>query len=324
MQARNALISTLTVVVIAACCLTPAPPAAWAQAETGPGLDELEAQYEEAYKAGDYAKALETAEKMSEITWPRHVDTLYKIAAMHAKLGDRDQAYKWLKETLDAGYWKYAQLLKDPDFDLIRNDPEFKKMVRGAWAEGYIEMLERPEREEFQKRDQVMETLALKEGEKVADVGAGSGYFTVPLAKAVGPDGIVWACDIRQEMLDYLKGKLDKEGLDNVRLMLVEPDDPMLPDGRVDTILMVDTLHYITERTAYAGKLKEALAPGGRIVIIDYRPKSWEERPWGPSPEQQFSKETIDEEFAKAGLKVLRAHEFLPEQYFVEYGVAGE
>jgi hypothetical protein len=164
--------------------------------------------------------------------------------------------------------------------------------VPAAWAEGYIEMLERPEREDFQKPDQAMEALAFKRGGKVADVGAGSGYFTVPVAEAVGPEGVVWACDIRQEMLDYVKNRLDKEGLDNVRPTLVEPDDPMLPDGRV--------------------------------VIIDYKPKPWEERPWGPPPEQQFPRETVDEEFAKAGLKVLRAHGFLPEQSFVEYGVAGE
>jgi hypothetical protein len=89
----------------------------------------------------------------------------------------------------------------------------------------------------------------------------------------------------------------------------------------VDTILMIDTLHYVKDRTAYAKKLIYGLAPGGRVVIIDYRPKPFEERPWGPPPQQQMSKEEVDADFAAAGLKVLRSHEFLPEQYFVEYGL---
>ena len=92
-----------------------------------------------------------------------------------------------------------------------------------------------------------------------------------------------------------------------------------LPAGGVDTILMVDTLHYITQRTAYAEKLRAGLAPGGRVVIIDYKPKPFEERPWGPPPEQQISRETVDADFAKAGLQPVKVHDFLPEQYFVEY-----
>jgi hypothetical protein len=82
---------------------------------------------------------------------------------------------------------------------------------------------------------------------------------------------------------------------------------------------MIDTWHYIRD-PEYAKKLRAALAPGGRVVIIDYKPKPWEDRPWGPPPQQQTSREEPDEHFAQAGLKPVKVHDFLDEQYFVEYG----
>jgi SAM-dependent methyltransferase len=101
----------------------------------------------------------------------------------------------------------------------------------------------------------------------------------------------------------------------------VPKDDPQLPPASLDTILLVDTYHYIENRAEYARRLRAALAPGGRVVIIDYVPKSWKKRPWGPLPGQQVSRETVDKEMAAAGLKPVRSHSFLPEQYFVEYAV---
>ncbi|MBZ5583221.1 MAG: methyltransferase domain-containing protein [Acidobacteriia bacterium] len=186
----------------------------------------------------------------------------------------------------------------------------------------YLAMLERPEREGFQKPAQVIAALALRRGERVADLGAGSGYFTIPVAQAVGPAGIVWALDIRQPMLDYIARRLKSENLANVRLKLVAADDPQLPPGAVDTILMVDVYHYIhfEKRGAqYAPKLRPGLAPGGRVVIIDYKPKPFDQRPWGPPPEQQMSRATLDSYMAKGGFKPAKVHTFLPEQYFVEY-----
>ena len=280
---------------------------------------ELATAYQAAHAAANFTEALAIAEQLHELALVAHIKALYQVAAMHCRLGHEDQAYHWLEECLAAGFWDFRQLREDEDFQSISDDDRFKKLIRSAWSRQYIAMLERKERDAFQKPDQVMETLALQPGEKVADIGAGSGYFTIPVARAVGPEGVVWAIDIRPEMLDHLRERLKGEELDNVRLMQVEKDDPQLPDGRVDTILMIDTLHYVQDRTAYARKLREGLAPGGRVIIIDYRPKPWEERPWGPPPVQQIPRETIDAEFAAAGLKPVRVHEFLPEQYFVEY-----
>ena len=127
--------------------------------------------------------------------------------------------------------------------------------------------------------------------------------------------------DIRQEMLDYIQQRIEEEELFNVQLVLVPEDDPRLPPESMDTILMVDTWHYIQDGVSYAKKLRSALAPGGRVVIIDYIPKPWEERPWGPLPEQQVPRESVDADMAEAGLKPMKVYDFLPEQYFVEYGV---
>jgi ubiquinone/menaquinone biosynthesis C-methylase UbiE len=285
--------------------------------------DSLKALFDEAYAAGDHGKALEIAMKMDEAVAPHHWDNLYNIACLHALRGDKAKAYEFLYKAVDAGFWNAQQMMNDEDLAGLKGDDLHKELVRGAWANGYIWMLERDEREEFQKKDEIMEALALRPGETVADIGAGSGYFTIPVAKAVGPKGKVLAIDISQHMLDYIERRIKAEQLGNVELRKVERDDPQLPDGGVDLILMVDTIHYTLEpeaRTSYAKKLRAGLAPGGRVVIIDYIPKPWEERPWGPPPQQHLSRETLNEDMARGGLKVLKEYDFLPEQYFVVYG----
>jgi predicted methyltransferase len=184
-------------------------------------------------------------------------------------------------------------------------------------TERYIAMLERKERDVFQKPDEVMRTLALRPGERVADVGAGSGYFTLRIARAVGPTGQVLAIDINPDLLEFLARRAKEEGLANVTSRRVGKDDPDLPPAGIDTILMVDTFHYVKERAAYARKLRAGLAPGGRIVVIDYLP--WAGCPGAPRPERRLSRESVDEAMAAAGLAPSRVHEFLPEQFFVEY-----
>jgi arsenite methyltransferase len=285
--------------------------------------DALKERFDETYGAGDYARALEIAKQMDEVIAPKHWDNLYNIACLHALQGDKPKAYEYLYKAVDAGFWNAKQMMEDEDLASLKGEDLHRHLVRGAWANGYIWMLEREEREEFQKPDDVLKALELRPGETVADIGAGSGYFTIPIAEAVGKDGTVLAIDISQHMLDYLERRLKAEQLENVELRRVERDDPQLPEGGVDLILMVDTIHYIMsskERMAYAKKLREGLAPGGRVVIVDYIPKPWEERPWGPPPEQHLSKETLNEEMARAGLTVVKEYDFLPEQYFVVYG----
>lgn len=286
--------------------------------EDEPDLATLRADFAKAVEAENYEAALAVAEETFWVTAAPHIETLYEIAAMHARLGRTEDAYEWMQKCLDAGFWDFRKLRGDEAFAELNKEDEFRKMARAAWVKQYIEMLERDEREEFQQPAKVMETLALKSGERVAEVGAGSGYFTVLVAEAVGSKGSVLATDIRQEMLDYLGNRLDEAGIENVKLALVPKDDPQLPAGGLDTILMVDVWHYIRD-AEYAKKLAAGLAPGGRLVVIDYRPRPWEERPWGPPPEQQTPREELDGHMAEAGLVPVRAHDFLSEQYFVEY-----
>ncbi len=183
----------------------------------------------------------------------------------------------------------------------------------------YAAMLERPDREGWQKRDKVIAALRLKPGERVADVGCGPGYFAVPIASAVGSAGKVWAVDVEPKMLERTRQHATEAGVSNVELVNCAMDDPGLPVGEVDTIVIVNTYHHFPNRPAYIAKLRAALAPGGRLVNIDFIPKPKEERGFGPPEWMQIPRAVVDAEMAAAGLVPVRSHLFLPEQYFVEY-----
>lgn len=288
------------------------------------GIDTLEAldrQYQEYFTKGDYAKAMEVAQSINNSIEERHCETLYNIGLCHFRLGQKVKAYEWFQRAVDAGFWDMRRFTANEEFAAVKGEERFKEIARGAWANGYVYVLERSERDEFQKPAEVLKSLDLKPGLRVADVGCGTGYFTIPVAKAVGEDGSVLAIDISPQMLAYLEKRVKAEQLTNVVLKKVEADDPELPAGGIDLILMVDTIHYIKEKAAYAETLKKGLAPGGRLIIIDYIPKPMSERPWGPAPQQQISREDLGAELAKAGFREVRSFDYLPEQYFVVYQV---
>lgn len=250
-----------------------------------------------------------------------HIETLYAAAEACARAGEREQAYLLLARAMGAGFNDRDRLLSDEAFAALRSEDLFKSLARKAWARGYTDLLERSNREDVQKSPGILKALAFRPGERVADIGAGTGYFTFPVAQAVGPAGRVFALDIAPEMLEYLDFRVKARRVDNIVLRKVTSDDPQLAPASVDTILMIDTIHYVKDRTAYAKRLAPALAPGGRLVIIDYIPKPMSERPWGPPPEQQFPREQLDKEMAAAGFNVAAAYDFLPEQFFVIYRV---
>ncbi len=284
-----------------------------------PASEGLAAFLGQADAATDWRKALFFAEKANDVAEEAHVAALYRLARTHAFLGQRKEALDALERAHHAGIVDVFALRKDEAFAASKDDERFKTLSKAIGVKRYIAMLERKERDSFQKPDDVMRALALRPGERVADVGAGSGYFTLRVARAVGPSGEVLAIDINPDILEFLDRRVKEAGLANVRTVRVEKDDPKLPAGGVDTILMVDTLHYVAGRDAYAKKLRAGLAPGGRVVVIDYTPKPWAERPWGPPPEQKMAREEVDEAMAAAGLVPAKVHEFLPEQFFVEY-----
>jgi ubiquinone/menaquinone biosynthesis C-methylase UbiE len=131
--------------------------------------------------------------------------------------------------------------------------------------------LERPEREEEEAPALLIRSLGLKPGQIVCDLGAGSGYLTVRLARAVAPGGRVKAVDIQQEMLDLLGERLKREGLENVDLVLGDEQDPRLPPASVDLVLMVDVYHEFAWPYEMMQNIVRALRPGGRVVLVEYR-----------------------------------------------------
>ena len=285
----------------------------------GPDRALLEKRLAAAESSSDWKGALGAALELEASAEEEHGEALFRVARLRALLGQREEACESLETLAQAALFDVSRIRRDEAFAPLREDECFQEAVRAIWLRGYLWILERPERDVYQKPDQVMAALAFRPGERVADIGAGSGYFTRRIAPAVGATGVVWAIDIAPEVLDYLETRARREGLANVRVQKVQPDDPQLPAGGVDTILMVDTLHYVKERGAYAKKLRAGLAPGGRVVVIDFVPKSPEERPWGPPPEQKMSREEVDAAMAEAGLVPARVHDFLTEQFFVEY-----
>ena len=131
--------------------------------------------------------------------------------------------------------------------------------------------LDRAEREQEEAPTRALQIIGVAEGSTVADVGAGSGYFTERLARLVGPSGRVFATDIQQGMLDLTAKRLQRQGLQNVTLVLGEPANPRLVAASVDLILMVDVYHELGDPMTVLRHLREALKPAGRLVLIEYK-----------------------------------------------------
>jgi ubiquinone/menaquinone biosynthesis C-methylase UbiE len=169
-------------------------------------------------------------------------------------------------------------------------------------------------RDSWQQPERVVAALGIQPGDRVADLGSGSGYFTLRLAPAVGAAGKVYAVDVDAEMNEYLRGRLDEAGISNVEVVLGRFEDPELPDGEVDLVLTVDTYHHIDERPTYFRKLKQDLAPGGRVAVIDYDGrKGWFVRLMG----HYTPREELLREMHEAGYEVSEEHDFIDRQSFV-------
>lgn len=181
----------------------------------------------------------------------------------------------------------------------------------------YIRSLEDPGREEWQKPAEVLGSLALKPGESVADIGAGSGYFTLRFAAAVGPTGKVYAVDIDGEMLAHIEARAKDEQVSNIQGVLADPHDPKLPPASVDLIFICDTLHHISERAKYYPLLARALKPGGRLVNIDFQKKR--EITLGPPFAMRIDRQDMIKEAEAGGFHLVKEYSFLPYQYFLVF-----
>lgn len=178
-------------------------------------------------------------------------------------------------------------------------------------------LLEPPDREAWQKPDQVMDALQIAEGSVAADLGAGGGWFTIRLARRVGPNGVVHAEDIQRLMIEAIERRVQREGLSNVRTVLGTRDDPRLPPGSVDAVLIVDAFHEMEAPAVLLRNVAKALKPNGLVGIIDYR--KGQGGP-GPDPEDRVAPSVIIDTATAAGLKLVGQEDFLPYQYFLRFG----
>ena len=181
-------------------------------------------------------------------------------------------------------------------------------------------LLEAPDRATWQKPEQIMDALKIAEPAKVADIGAGAGWFTIRLAERVGPNGIVYAQDIQKQMLQSIERRVSREGLQNVRPTLGTQNDPNLPAGALDAVLVVDSYQEVPpgERVAFLRRLAAALKPNGRIGVVNYKPGRG-----GPGPDVRVGSLSVEENARDAGLVVVsRAN--LPYQYLLVLGKGRE
>jgi ubiquinone/menaquinone biosynthesis C-methylase UbiE len=179
--------------------------------------------------------------------------------------------------------------------------------------ERYAKSFDDPARDKWQMPDKVIASLGLKPTASVADIGAGTGYFSMRLANAV-PGGTVYAVDIEPKMVEYIQKRAQTQHVHNVKSVLAKPDSPNIPRP-VDAILVVDTYHHIPDRIAYFAGLKKSLASGGRLAIVDFR----KDAPEGPPPQFRFEADQIVGEMKQAGFELDAKHDFLPRQHFLVF-----
>jgi len=180
--------------------------------------------------------------------------------------------------------------------------------------------LEREDREAEQRPAEVVRAMGLKDGDVVADLGCGTGWFARRMAKVVAPRGKVYAVDIQPEMLDLLRGYMKKEGVANVEPILGTETDPRLPPGSLDWILMVDVFHELQQPKPMLEAIRRSLKPTGRVALVEYRLD-------GTSAshirtEHRMSVEQVMAEWLPAGFRLVQTLEFLPTQHFFVFEAA--
>ena len=187
--------------------------------------------------------------------------------------------------------------------------------LAGRSAEEWIRALDSPDRVAGLKIPEVVAALKVKAGQVIADIGAGSGQFSLPLARAVRPGGTLYAVDIDKELIEYVETQATEQGMVNVKPILGGPTDPMLPVD-VDLAFINDVLHHIEDRAGYLSTLSLYLKPGGRIAIIDFRP---EQSPHKSDPTLVVSEEQATGWLAAAGLKPVEHISLFTDRWFVVY-----
>jgi ubiquinone/menaquinone biosynthesis C-methylase UbiE len=177
-------------------------------------------------------------------------------------------------------------------------------------------LLEGPDRDLWQLPDQIMDALGIAEGSAVADIGAGGGWFTIRLARRVGAHGLVYAEDIQPQMLEATMRRVAREGLGNVRRVLGTAEDPRLPAGALDAVLIVDTYHELDDPDSMLRNIAKALTPQGRVGVVDFRRDGLGP---GPALEERVDPEQVVRDAESAGLRLVHRETFLPYQFMLVF-----
>jgi len=180
-------------------------------------------------------------------------------------------------------------------------------------AEQWAQIFDDPKRDAWQKPHEVIQALALKPDAVIADIGSGTGYFSVRFANMT-PKGRVYGVDTEPDMVKYLSERAKREGLKNITAVQAKPDDPRLPE-KMDLIILVDVYHHVGDRERYFRQLRNSLKPGGRLAVIDFRMDA----PEGPPRSARIAPDRVKAELKRAGYALAREHTFLPNQYFLVF-----
>lgn len=180
-------------------------------------------------------------------------------------------------------------------------------------------LLEGPDRDAWQKPEQIMDALGIADGAAVADLGAGGGWFTIRLARRVGPNGRVYAEDIQPQMIESIQRRVEREGLKNVTLVHGTATDPRLPAAALDAVLIVETFSEMEDPVSLLKNVAKSLKPRGRVGIIEFKADGLGP---GPTPEERVDERQVLAATAQAGLVLLQRETFLRYQYMLVFGLA--
>ncbi len=176
-------------------------------------------------------------------------------------------------------------------------------------------VLEEPR--DWQDTNEIMERLHIMAGDIVADIGAGTGYFTIPLAERVGGKGMVFAEDIQIEMVNYISKKVEKLAMNNVRVIFGKPDDPSLLDNFFNIVFLANTYHELEKPFLMLKNISKDLKYNGRLAIIDWDPSK--KSPFGPLNKEKVAEDTVIKELERTGFNLIEKHNFMPYHYFLVF-----